>query len=79
MGYKKVSTYAIFSFLYVISEVNTNLAEAFFWEKSAPSTQLEFRKLLACDLINNYYLVRAEEAAVTRRSKLLKAPWLANL
>ena len=28
-----------FSFLLAISEVNTNLAEAFFWKKSAPMPQ----------------------------------------
>ena len=62
-----------FSFLLAISEVNTNLAEAFFWKKSDPMPQLEFRKLLARDLINNHYLVQEEEAAETRRSKRLKA------
>ena len=34
--------------------------------------QLEFRKLLACDLINNHYLVQEDEADETRRSKRLK-------
>ena len=46
-----------FSFLLAVTEVNVNLAEAFFVRHKAPRPQLEFRKLIAKDLINNEYLL----------------------
>jgi len=58
-----------FSFLLAISEVNTNLAEAYFTRNSAPRPQLEFRKLLAKDLINNKYLEDEQNKLTIRRSK----------
>ena len=58
-----------FSFLLAISEVNTNLAEAYFTRKLAPRPQLEFRKLLAKDLINNKYLEDEQNKLNIRRSK----------
>ena len=58
-----------FSFLLAISEVNTNLAEAFFTRNSTPRPQLEFRKLLAKDLINNEYLIQEQNKLELRRSK----------
>ena len=61
-----------FSFLFAISEVNTNLAKAHFFDKTTPTPQLEFRKLLAKELINNKYLYQEQEAVELRKSKRLK-------
>ena len=58
-----------FSFILSISEVNTNLADAFFIRNAAPRPQLEFRKLLAKDLINNEYLAQEQSKLELRRSK----------
>ena len=58
-----------FSFLLAINEVNTNLAEAFFARNSTPRPQLEFRKLLTRDLINNEYLIQEQNKLGFRRSK----------
>ena len=49
----KVWPHCLFSFLLAITEVNTNLAEAYLTQKEAPRLQLEFQKLLAKDIINN--------------------------
>ncbi len=56
LGLKVLATFSILVLIVAISEVNTNLVEAYFTQKLAPRPQLEFRKLLAKDLINNKYL-----------------------
>ena len=58
-----------FSFLLAVTEVNVNLAEAYFVLHKEPKPQIEFRKLLAQDLIHNGYLDQEAEAQQTRRSK----------
>ena len=58
-----------FSFLLAITEVNVNLAEAYFVRHKAPRPQLEFRKLIAKDLINNEYLMQEITKQEPRRSK----------
>ncbi len=42
-----------FSFLLAVTDVNVNLAEAFFVRHNAPMPHLEFKKLIVKDLINN--------------------------
>ena len=63
----------VFSFLLAITEVNTNLAEAYFHRKSESRPQLDFRKLLAKDLIDNEYLATEQSQSELRRSKRFKA------
>ena len=58
-----------FSFLLAITEVNVNLAEAYFINKTNAMPQLQFRKLLAQDLINNHYLMREKSPQEVRKSK----------
>ena len=58
-----------FSFLLAISEVNTNLAEAHFVRHAEARPQLQFRKLLAKDLIDNPYLAEEQSKLQLRRSK----------
>ena len=58
-----------FSFLLAITEVNVNLAEAYFINKTNAMPQLQFRKLLAQDLINNHYLMREKSPQEVRKRK----------
>ena len=58
-----------FSFLLAISEVNTNLAEAHFVRHAEARPQLQFRKLLAKDLIDNPYLAEEQNKLRLRCSK----------
>ena len=58
-----------FSFLLAVTEVNVNLAEAHFVLKTKSRPQLQFRKLLANDLINNPYLVEENVQQEVRKSK----------
>ena len=58
-----------FSFLLAITEVNVNLAEAYFVRHKAPRPQLEFRKLIAKDLIHNEYLMEEQNQQELRRSQ----------
>ena len=46
-----------FSFLLAVTDVNVNLAEAFFVRHNAPMPHLEFKKLIVKDLINNKCLM----------------------
>ena len=58
-----------FSFLLAVTEVNVNLAEAYFVTHNDPKPQIEYRKLLAQDLIHNEYIVQEQVQQQTRRSK----------
>jgi len=62
-----------FSFLLAVTEVNVNLAEAYFVRLNAPRPQLEFRKLIAKDLINNEYLKQEMTTQEIRKSKRKQA------
>ena len=62
-----------FSFLLAVTEVNVNLAEAFFSRKKDPRPQLQFRKLLAKDLIFNEHYQRHQNKIELRRSKRMAA------
>ena len=71
-----------FSFLLAITEVNVNLAEAFFVRHNAPRPQLEFRKLIAKDLINNEYLrqeMNTQEIRTSKRKRAMTAHSLLSL
>jgi hypothetical protein len=59
----------LFSFLLAVTEVNVNLAEAHFVLKTRPRPQLQFRKLLANDLINNPYLVEENVQQEVQKNK----------
>ena len=58
-----------FAFLFDITEVNVNLAETYFVRNEAPRPQVEFRKLIAKDLINNEYLIQEISEQELWRSK----------
>jgi Transposase IS4 len=61
-------THRVFAFLIAITEVNTALAMSFFYDKHDIS-QINFRKELAKELINNKYLVREQELGIRRARK----------
>ena len=59
----------VFAYLMATSEVNTNLAQSEFGHAEAQRPQLEFRGLLANDLINNEYLQEESGTSFSRSSK----------
>ena len=60
----------IFTYLLATTEVSCNLGESSFGEVPEPRPQLEFRRLLAKDLINNPYLEKEQDDSPnTRKSK----------
>ena len=52
-----------------MTEVNVNLVETYFVTQSDPKPQIEYRKLLAQDLMHNVYLVQKQDQDQTRRNK----------
>ena len=68
-GLLNIGPTCLFLFLLAITEVNVNLAEAYFVHHKAPRPQLEFRKLIAKDLINNEILMQEINKQKLRRSK----------
>jgi hypothetical protein len=59
----------VFAYLMATSEVNTNLAETEFGHSKMRRPQLEFRRLLAKDLIENAYHQEASKPPSSRSSK----------
>lgn len=62
----------VFAFLLAISEVNANLGESYFGTRETTRPQLEFRRLLARDLIENPYQNMNGSPSSERRSKRIR-------
>lgn len=58
----------VFAYLLATSEVNANLGESEFGDSEAPRPQLEFRRLLAKDLITNKYVWEEDSPSGKRKS-----------